>query len=411
MGIFTRGDQTRQGLNGSGRPALPGRPAEAQPYGATRSLTAAAQVMKLNSKSELQALADRRAGGEWQEEAWQYFDSIGEIKYAFTLVGSVVSRVRLYVGYVPSPTDLPVPVGKVAEDVIPTELRDEAERQVGRLATANGGIPGLLRDTAINLSVTGECYLVQTQRASVIGKEKWRIVSTRELEVDRSGNPALRETAGQRSATPLSPDTFVGRIWRPHASFSADADSSMRALLDLSSELLLLNRAYRATAKSRLNAGALFVPDGLSVTQEAVGDIPPENAVLDPVTGEPLGPGGEGVATEQAEDDDAFEQELIDAMTTPISDEDSASAVVPLLIRGPAELGNALRQLKFERSFDEELTKRGDTVLARILQGIDIPKDVITGLANVRYSNALADRRDRFTERTSNRCCCSSPTR
>ena len=90
---------------------------------------------------------------------------------------------------------------------------------------------------------------------------------------------------------------------------------------------------------------------------------------------------------EEAEDE--FEEQLIDAMTTPIRDEESASAVVPLIIRGPAELGDAIKQFKFERSFDPALAQRADRVLERILQGLDVPKDVVTGLANVKYSNAL----------------------
>jgi hypothetical protein len=76
-------------------------------------------------------------------------------------------------------------------------------------------------------------------------------------------------------------------------------------------------------------------------------------------------------------------------MTTPISDEASASAVVPLIIRGPAELGDKIKQFKFERSFDPALAQRADRVLERILQGLDVPKDIVTGLANVRYSNAV----------------------
>jgi len=62
---------------------------------------------------------------------------------------------------------------------------------------------------------------------------------------------------------------------------------------------------------------------------------------------------------------------------------------VPLIIRGPAELGDKIKQFKFERSFDPALAQRADRVLERIMQGLDVPKDVVTGLANVKYSNAL----------------------
>ena len=92
-------------------------------------------------------------------------------------------------------------------------------------------------------------------------------------------------------------------------------------------------------------------------------------------------------------------------MTTPIADQDSAAAVVPLLIRGPAELGEKIKLFKFERSFDPALAERADRALDRIMQGIDVPKDVVTGLANVKYSNADPDRQVASTRRTSSRCC------
>jgi hypothetical protein len=43
----------------------------------------------------------------------------------------------------------------------------------------------------------------------------------------------------------------------------------------------------------------------------------------------------------------------------------------------------------FELSFYPALSERSDRVLERIMQGLDVPKDVVTGLANVKYSNAL----------------------
>jgi hypothetical protein len=100
-------------------------------------------------------------------------------------------------------------------------------------------------------------------------------------------------------------------------------------------ELLLLNRTFRATARSRLNAGALYLPDGLSVAATADPDYPYDED----------GNYNEQYNAEEAADD--FEDQLIDAMTTPIKDEDSASAVVPLIIRGPAELGDKIKQFKF----------------------------------------------------------------
>jgi hypothetical protein len=143
-------------------------------------------------------------------------------------------------------------------------------------------------------------------------------------------------------------------------------------------ELLLLSRTFRATARSRLNAGAMFIPDGLSAAADSeVHDL----GEINPDTGEPV--------FMPVEDTDAFETELIEAMTLPIQDESSASAVVPLLIRGPSELGEAIRQFKFERSFDPALAQRADRVLERILQGMDVPKETVIGLAEIRYGNTI----------------------
>lgn len=182
---------------------------------------------------------------------------------------------------------------------------------------------------------------------------------------------------GNKEAILLPSKAFVGRIWRSHPRYTQEADSSLRGLLDLCAELLLLNRTFRATARSRLNAGALYLPDGLSVAAGPDPDYPYDED----------GNYNETYTPEEAADD--FEDQLIDAMTTPIKDEDSASAVVPLIIRGPAELGDKIKQFKFERSFDPALAQRADRVLERIMQGLDVPKDVVTGLANVKYSNAL----------------------
>jgi len=359
--------------------------AQSVAYSTPRALTAAATQIKLNDKGEVEYFKQRRAGGstDWQGEAWEYYDAIGEIKYAFNLVGSVVSRIRLYAAAVDNPSESPVNVNN--STIVDERLAAAAERALARLDSAYGGQAGLLKDAALNLVVSGECYLVQfPARAGSGTQESWDIRSTDELQVDARNNyvivPRRDLASGGRTGmnvVQLPKTAFVGRIWRAHPRYSEEADSSLRGLLDLCAELLLLNRTFRATTRSRLNAGALYLPDGLSVAGSPDPDYPYDDE-------NDMNP---GLTVEEAEDE--FEDQLIDAMTTPIRDEDSASAVVPLIIRGPAELGDKIKQFKFERSFDPALAQRADRVLERILQGLDVPKDIVTGLANVKYSNAL----------------------
>ena len=364
--------------------------AEPAAFNQPRGLTAAAAQVKLDDKTEAELFKARRqsASGAWQTEAWEYYDSIGEVKYAFNLVASVVSRIRLYVAAIDNPSEAPSPIEGVESADI--RLAAAAQRALDRLSSAYGGQPGLLKDAALNLQVTGECYLVQIPERVGSGlPESWDVRSIDELQVDSKGNYIINPrrdisggtpsimSQGSKEAIRLPASSFVGRIWRAPPRYTQEADSSLRGLLDLCAELLLLNRTFRATARSRLNAGALYLPDGLSVAAGPDPDYPYDED----------GNYNEGYTAEEAADD--FEDQLIDAMTTPIKDEDSASAVVPLIIRGPAELGDKIKQFKFERSFDPALAQRADRVLERIMQGLDVPKDVVTGLANVKYSNAL----------------------
>lgn len=346
-----------------------------------RPLTASAHRMKLNDKDELDRFKQRKNADTWQTDAWEYFDAIGEIKYSGTLIGAILSRVRLYPAFNANPDVAPAHVNDAArlETVsMPERLAHDSERVLRRLDTANGGISGILNRAGINIWVAGECYLVQEPAKLGSGvPEKWDIKSVDELVVGTGGKLSLKKTRASRlgKEDELPEDAFAGRIWRSHPRHSDEADSSLRSIRDLADELLLLGRTAKATARSRLNAGAIYIPDGLSLAEEA-----DEEEVLDPATGE---------VPEVVEEADSFEQELIDAMTTPIADEESASAVVPLIIRGPAELGTAIKQFKFERSFDGELVKRGADVLERIMHGLDIPKNVVMGMANVKYSNAV----------------------
>ena len=364
--------------------------AEPQSFGAPRPLTAAAAQVNLNDKGEAELFKSRRqsASTAWQTEAWEYYDAIGEVKYAFNLVASVVSRIRLYAAAINNPNEAPAPIQDVTK--VDERLSAASQRALDRLSSAFGGQAGLLKDAALNIQVTGECYLVQIPERLGSGlPESWDVRSVDELQVDQKGNYVINPrrdvgggnsglmSQGNKELIALPKSAFVGRIWRAHPRYTQESDSSLRGLLDLCAELLLLNRTFRATARSRLNAGALYLPDGLSVAASPDPDYPYDED----------GNYNETFTAEEAADD--FEDQLIDAMTTPIKDEDSASAVVPLIIRGPAELGDKIKQFKFERSFDPALAQRADRVLERIMQGLDVPKDVVTGLANVKYSNAL----------------------
>lgn len=362
------------------QPLDDGEAPKPKPYDAPRPITAAAARVTIGDKAEVERIKKRRQTDTWQTDAWEYYDLIGEVKYAFNLIGNVMSRIRLYPALITGDNVIPSPVDDV--EGLPEGFAAAAHASLRKLNTANGGIPGLMKDLSTNLQVAGECYLVQQPKNPLTGAtESWKIKSVDELVAvgGRGSGYGIksRRTAKGTDIEAIPKGAFIARIWHMHARYSDEADSSLRGLLDLMDELLLLARSARATARSRLNAGAIFVPDGLSVAAQSDGE---SAASVD---------SEDEMAPFTDDDTDTFEEELLDAMTTPIQDESSAAAVVPLVIRGPAELADSIKVIKFERAWDPQLAARAEKVLDRILNGLDIPKDVVTGVANVKYSNAV----------------------
>jgi hypothetical protein len=358
------------------------RPAEAAPYSKERAITAASQRLDLKSAAAILEMANRPFD-QWQNEAWEYYDAIGEINYGFGQLASIMSRLRLYGGVVTNPDAAPTSTVQLKhhtknqsakdEEVdteagmpeIPDEVLDYIDLMIANLGSGPGGIAGLWRTFSLNRSVPGEMYLVEIDN-------RYSIRSTSEVTVRRSdGILILKETRTGRSTMgeperELPEGTYIARIWQQHPRWSGEPTSSMISLSEPCDELLTLQRMVRSIARSRMNAGVVFIPDALSVAGGSVNED-----------------------VEATEDETLqFVNELFEAMTTPITDESSGSSVVPLVVTGDVDLYDKIKHYLFERKSDQFLVERIDKALERVLNGIDIPKEMVAGLDQVRYSNA-----------------------
>ena len=144
MGIFTNDDSTP--VTPAPKKSAPSalstiftNQAQSASYGTPRALTAAAAQLKINDKGEYEQFRTRRAAAS---SAWQYYDAIGEVKYAFNLVASVISRIRIYAAVIDDPAESPVSVRN--SDRVDDRLAQAAERALDRLNSAYGGQAGLL---------------------------------------------------------------------------------------------------------------------------------------------------------------------------------------------------------------------------------------------------------------------------
>lgn len=340
-------------------------------YNTPRVLTASAVRVDLKNKKEVDAVVKRRAQDKWQEEAWEYYDLIGEIKYVANLISSQISRVNLYVGYVDKTSNVPSIIENV-KDLDP-EFVKQANDILYMLESGNGGTAGLLRTAGLNLFVAGECWLVrEPARYSTGEPDRYQIRSVEEITATSGKSKQLaikpRRNTKPSDYTLLPPNGFATRIWRNHGRFSDEADSSLRGVLDICDAILQLDRSAIAAAKSRMNAGMLFIPDGLAHAAQTDSEMDPDLA---------------------NEVDESFEEELIAGFLTPVEDITSGATLVPTMVRGPADLGEKIRHIPFERSVDPQLNQLGKDLLDRLLSGLDVPKDVAHGMSSVKYSNAI----------------------
>ena len=337
-----------------------------KPYNAGRALTGSAERLTLDKSAAKKV--EKRTTSAWQTAAWQYLDSIGEIHFAFNLIGQVMSRVRLYPAIVHDSDQPPVNIEDYLEDLKEksgaaapglTRVAEQAGKLMDTLAAqAHGGLSGMLRAFAINLSVPGETYLLEHN-------DEWIVASTD--EITQKGDTTYYRRTKQASASSrkgptaeekIANNAFIARIWRSHPRYSSEPDSSMIGVLDDCEQLVLLTQALRSMTRSRMTAGIMFVPEGLTSFSSDV-------------------------------EQDNVETAIARASMEAVEDESSQYTVAPLILKGPPELGDKIKWIPFGRQLDEPFLNLLDRSLDRVLQGLDIPKDVVTGLASVKYSNAV----------------------
>jgi hypothetical protein len=327
------------------------------------ALVGAARRVHITDRNDVASLRARAISAD-QELAWDYWGSIGEIKQSYLYLARVGSRVRLYAGYQSDQGDAPVPIGAVGN--LSRSLVVAARAEMARLGQGPGGQPQLIHSSLLNFLVPGECYLVGNNGS-------WSIRSTSEIFFEDSDDPNRRVrivSSRMKASTTYSylpANAYIARIWRSHPRYTDDPDSALLGLLDDCRDLQMISRVMRASGRARLNAGLLYVADELRFQRAA-----------DPGSGD-----------EPSPDVDPFEEELTTALSDPIGTTDSPSEVLPLIVRGPREFAkDGIVPINLARDISENDLKWFNLLRDRIMSSLDVPTDLITGLKEVRYSNA-----------------------
>lgn len=303
----------------------------------------------------------------WQDEAWEHYDQVGELRFVANAIAGSMAQASFYVGEINDVSDdvRPVDEGVVA-DVFQTFGGSQAEREE------------LIRRMGLQLFVAGDGWIVgvppevlddgryTTDGIPPLGRSladlRWLVLSVQELSV-RQGRIELR--LGDRVRTVSEDDAVLIRVWRPHPRAYWEADSPVRSNLPVLRELVGLTKHISANIDSRLaGAGLLILPQSVSVM------------------------GGIGQTEDDDPDADPFLNDLMDSMLTPIKDRDAASAVVPLVIKVPDEVAASVGQsnlITFSTPFDERSKELRDEAIRRLALGLDVSPELLLGMGEVNH--------------------------
>lgn len=317
-----------------------------------RALTAAGQRLDLTASTRGKK---RAAGQDWQRDAWAYRDAIGEIGYAIRYLRHAVARCIVTPHLAAPGGGPPTPLGE-AEETVPPSVLAAAEEALGWLTGHTGQWGALLSPLAENFEIAGEAYLVG--REDPDRGEVWETRSVQELEQGSKGW-TLKETPGDKGLALNQQSTWIARLWVPHPQYRGLADSPMRGLLEPCEELQLVARHIRGASRSRLaGAGLLMVPNEMEFNVVGQADLAAGAGLLDV---------------------------LMETMSTAIADEGDASSQVPVLIKANGEHLDKVRHLSLATPVDEKLLNRQEGALRRIGAGLDVPPEIITGMADVNH--------------------------
>lgn len=343
---------------------------QAYQHPAIRSLTqnslvsSARRLLEADKKDKKGLSRSKEKVNNWQSEAWDYYDLVGELHFLVNTLAGQLSRATLYVGY---QDDFNADPERV-EDIEITGVLEA-------LGDSRGRMSQLLFRLAVNLYIAGEGWLVgvpekdpETKlRGKLDGSDlntlDWRVLSTSEVSMKQEGLVVLNLDSDETLERPLD-DVFLVRIWKEHPRKSWEADSSVRSSLPILSELVKLTMHVSAQTDSRLaGAGILVIPQS---AQEGLQQNDSEDGYPDTF-------------------EDYFTGALIDAMSTAIQNRASASALVPVVATVPDDVVGKVQHLSFATPLDSEARNLREEALRRLALSMDAPPEVLLGTSSMNH--------------------------
>lgn len=272
---------------------------------------------------------------QWQQEAWYYFDAIGEVRGPLVWIANAVSQADLHA------TELDRETGK------PTGPAEDA-RAVAAANLVLGGPAlraGLLRLTALCWQVPGEAWIVVRPQGGPGKADQWLVLSGDKVKA--KGDQWSYTDPFDGSMVTLGGRDLLFRLWCPHPHDQARADSAMRPCLPICREVEKASQNIAARLDSRIAGNGLLV-----------------------------------LADELSLSGDDFMAQFMTVAELGLQTPGQAAAQVPFTFNAPAEYianGGAAAHIDLGTAFDASVVELRTAGLGRIASTLDMPKDVAEG--------------------------------
>jgi Phage portal protein len=291
----------------------------------------------------------------WQSEAWRMYHIIGEFRYSCDFVGAMLSKAVLFASVKKAGKRKPVKTGPAVE-IMESLFNDD------------DGRAEMLRQIGIHMTVAGELYVVSYPNTEEFGGDEdvWEIATPAQVKKTEGG----KWRVNNKDLDVDPEDVLVIRVWRPDPEKPWLATSPAQAVLPILGEIYGLTQHVAAQIDSRLaGAGILLVPSEMTF---------------------PAPPPIEGAEQRVANDAEDLMRVLAEAMQTSIQNREDASALVPIVIKAPAEAIAAIKHLTFWTQLDEQAIALRNEAIRRLALGLDIPPEVLQGLSESNHWSAWA---------------------
>lgn len=304
-----------------------------------------ASAVPLTGPDAVLGLGTRQTTEQWQNDAWYFYDAIGEFHQPVNWIANAVSKADIFgaeidpeTGLITGPTD-----------------NDAAQRAASLCLGGSATRAQLQYILAVCWQVPGEAFVIIRGRPVRDGRpqpDEWLVLS---------GN---RVKPKSKTWTYQDPDTLLWielggsdrmiRVWSPHPNDQSKADTAARSALPVMREIEKASMNLASVLDSRIaTAGIHAIPDEIDL----------------PVTGD-----NTSVA-------DEFSDMMLRAASAGLSNPGTAAAQVPVYVTMPSDLIDAFvaGRVKPDTAIDGTVIQLRESDMARLAHALDMPNETAEG--------------------------------